>query len=748
MTATAQPAQVGNQVGGITFNGDAGIVIEEMTWYKHGRLKSHTTKTQWSDDTTDGPFTVSYDYDNLGNTTVVDYPALDGVDFSTLQYQYNGLSQVTQISDQDDNFFAAFQYDTTGNPIITTFGAPPITGALTYNSPGKLIDVSSGDFNSAVTFNFDGTVHTQNEALPGGTAPQEIALTFGYDEFACLSSAEASSNEQTQGFGFTNPDGVQDLNSNIWTITGAGSAGFDYTAGTNQLYQATWESGATTAYEYLLNGSLNTRTSAPSAPADLPDLAFTYAKGSTQTASVTVGDDTLVEFVYDCNGNRVGKRVSQAGSITSKTASIAGPMRPLAQIDESGAATAFVYGPKGLVAMARGNTRYGVAVDRLGSTRAVFNPDGSLAAAYGFLAFGGFALRHEPSAGWMPLLFTGQEFDSETGLYNFNARLYDPSACRFCAVDAAQQFPSPYLYVGNHPTAFTDPTGNDINAAEQVGIAMGALLFIGVGLAIACVPMLIPGMAALEGFALVAAYAVFGAVGGAVSGAASSGLYYDATHNPNDWSTSSFLNSLWIGAVGGAISGGISGGIIGVGTDGVGAEKAGAKAVRESTGELGAGASGDPTSVNESPASSTASSVKSASQSASEQFKKIMPYRLGGNVAGYFVSGLVTTPLSNYFVYHVPTTWAGMAESLGGDVLLGGFMAGLSGGFSYVASAFELSTALNPNFTSINAESMLWGSIVGGSALIAGTVGYATGFMAVNAVMGNWYADSSTTGKE
>jgi RHS repeat-associated protein len=747
--AGTHPEQIGNQVGAITYNGGKATVFEEMVWSKHGRLQSHTTTTKWSDDHTDGPFTTAYEYDNLGNTTSVQYPKIDGVNFSAIQYQYNGLSKITQVLDQDDNLLADFAYDATGNPITTTLGAQPVQGVMTYNSPGQLLDIADtatgGNFSSTATLNFDGSVETQTDVQQNGDGNNEFDLTYGYDEFACLQNASnAGDDNLTQGFAYANPDGVQDLNSNIWTINGVNAASLTYNSGTNQLYQAAWASQTTTTFEYLLNGSLLSRSSTPEASDNLADLTFTYAQGSTQTLSLDVGSDTTAEFVYDSNGNRVGKRVLQQGQTISRKVSIQGPLRPIAQVDEKGAGTAFVYGPMGLLAMVRDNTRYAVAVDRLGSTRAVFNPDGTIIAAYNYLAYGGFALRQEPFAGWMPLLFTGQEFDSESGLYNYNARLYDPAVCRFCTIDAALQYPSPYLYVGNHPTVYTDPTGN-VSQMQQVGLALLTVALIGAGLAIGLVPMAFE----LEGAALVIAYACFGAVGGAVGGAGSSGLYYDATHNPADWNTGSFLWSMEIGAIGGMISGGISASILGGGMVANGLDKAGSKAVREAAGTeiastVRADGVTDATSASGQLAKDAASSTKSASQLAGETFNKMIPYRLGGNAAGYFVSGLVTTPLTNYFVYHNSDIWSGIGLTLAGDVLLGEGMALLSGSFSYALNAWQLSTALNPGFSSVNTESLLWGGVVGSSVLFFGAGASAAGFVAVNNVIGGWYSQSTT----
>ncbi len=55
--------------------------------------------------------------------------------------------------------------------------------------------------------------------------------------------------------------------------------------------------------------------------------------------------------------------------------------------------------------------------------------------------------------------YTGQEFDSETQLHNFRARLYDSDLFRFYATDPAGQDFSPYAFAGNAPVIRVDKDG-------------------------------------------------------------------------------------------------------------------------------------------------------------------------------------------------------------------------------------------------------------------------------------------------
>ncbi len=57
------------------------------------------------------------------------------------------------------------------------------------------------------------------------------------------------------------------------------------------------------------------------------------------------------------------------------------------------------------------------------------------------------------------VLFTGKEFEPETGLYYFNARWYDSNTGRFTTEDPIRDGINWFIYAGNNPLRFVDPTG-------------------------------------------------------------------------------------------------------------------------------------------------------------------------------------------------------------------------------------------------------------------------------------------------
>ncbi len=97
--------------------------------------------------------------------------------------------------------------------------------------------------------------------------------------------------------------------------------------------------------------------------------------------------------------------------------------------------------------------------DHLGTVRAITDQDGSVVFSADNLPFG----RQLDKSGEIEEThgFTGKEFDSDIGLYYFNARWYDQESGRFVTEDPAgdPNNPNLYVYCANNPLIFTDPTG-------------------------------------------------------------------------------------------------------------------------------------------------------------------------------------------------------------------------------------------------------------------------------------------------
>ena len=103
--------------------------------------------------------------------------------------------------------------------------------------------------------------------------------------------------------------------------------------------------------------------------------------------------------------------------------------------------------------------------DHLGSSSYITGNDGKVSQHTEYIAFGEILFDEHSSEHTMPYLFNGKELDSETGLYYYGARYYDPRVSLWLNVDPlAEKYPhvSPYTYTLNNPIKFIDPDGRDI----------------------------------------------------------------------------------------------------------------------------------------------------------------------------------------------------------------------------------------------------------------------------------------------
>ncbi len=114
--------------------------------------------------------------------------------------------------------------------------------------------------------------------------------------------------------------------------------------------------------------------------------------------------------------------------------------------------------------------RYYYLKDHLGSVRVVVNDNKEVKDYADYYPFGlEMPGRSSMSGSKARENYTGHELDTGTGLHYANARYYDSVTGRWGVRDPLEEFASPYLYVGNNPMGFTDPTGMVADAAPYCG---------------------------------------------------------------------------------------------------------------------------------------------------------------------------------------------------------------------------------------------------------------------------------------
>jgi RHS repeat-associated protein len=138
---------------------------------------------------------------------------------------------------------------------------------------------------------------------------------------------------------------------------------------------------------------------------------------------------------------------------------------------KNGVGTMHVFAGKQRVASvwSDGNTQF-YHTDHLGSASVITDPAGERKQRIEYDPFGTIREMADYDATFpnVSYTFTDQEEDSELGLYNFKARLYDPLIGRFVSPDTL--IPDPenlqamnrYSYCQNNPLIYTDPTGHDL----------------------------------------------------------------------------------------------------------------------------------------------------------------------------------------------------------------------------------------------------------------------------------------------
>jgi RHS repeat-associated protein len=201
---------------------------------------------------------------------------------------------------------------------------------------------------------------------------------------------------------------------------------------------------------------------------------------------VTSGSQ-VVEYLYDAEDKRVGKKIN--GVVTEKYiydgADIALVVNAAGTIVER-----YLYGDgtDNVLSREKGGAVVWSLGDRQGSVVDLVDASGTVLNHFVYDSFGG---RTGTTGVDFRYGYTGRELDTETGLYFYRARYYDPMLGRFISEDPvgfSAGDTNLYRYVGNNATNFTDPTGTTIsgwaddllNGADQFAAGFGNVVSFGI----------------------------------------------------------------------------------------------------------------------------------------------------------------------------------------------------------------------------------------------------------------------------
>ncbi len=221
-------------------------------------------------------------------------------------------------------------------------------------------------------------------------------------------------------------------------------------------------------FTYDLNGNMTLKTDATGT------TRYTY-NTENQLIRVDLPDGRFVEYRYDPFGRRIQKAITDTTNTTTVTKYVYDNEDILFELDGNGnIITEYLHGP-GIdepIAMIRGGKTYYYHADGLGSIIAITNSAGWVVQRYDYNSFGEITYIQDPNF-IQPYTYTGREYDNESGLYYYRARYYDAKVGRFISEDPIgfEGGINFYVYVGNNPVNFTDPSG--LVGPAVIGIGIG-----------------------------------------------------------------------------------------------------------------------------------------------------------------------------------------------------------------------------------------------------------------------------------
>ena len=413
-----------------------------------------------------GTRTHVYSYDSIYQLTSVDYPAemsylatdttfnydaagnrssvIDGS--GTCTYTSNSLNQYTAAGT------ASYQYDASGNMVHDqnyAYGYDPENRLVTVRRNGSLPPVSIAQaLDSPLTY------------TTGGDAPWVVSQTAGHGDYDSVYSNDLAANQSnwlqtmvtgpgTFSFWWKAPS--SDTGSALtFSIDGTGR---DSISGD----QETWQQ-----HTYTITGSGThtlkwtfTRSSDPNNGAGYVD-AVQWTGSAAPAPEPPLNYWHRLTYTYDASGRRIAKKYD--GEVI--TSYVYDGDNCIAEYDaSSNLKRKYIYGP-GVdepISMTEAASSYAGTYyyhfDALGSVMALTNSSGNTVEVYEYDVYGrvGATDPNHPNR----FMFTGREYDKETGLYYYRARYYNPQIGRFLQTDPVgyQAGMNWYAYCGNGPAA-------------------------------------------------------------------------------------------------------------------------------------------------------------------------------------------------------------------------------------------------------------------------------------------------------
>lgn len=398
---------------------------------------------------------IAYTYDANGNRTTLIDP-----DSKITRYSFDALNRLSTVDATAG--ITTYNYDRSSLQTKVTYPNGTIAENIYDNAlrTKKILNRQGAAVISQYDYTYDLNGNRKDQIETNGSTAELTAYAYddndrltlvNYPDAVVSYSYDANYNRITEQstdkatntlvvnktFGYNNRNQLETITDNI---DNAQNVVYQFDTNGNQTIKS--KNGVTTTFVY-----------------DVRDKLLSVRENAT----------TLGQFFYDYQGMRVAKTGDQGlVRYTYDDDSV------LLQTDGAGSTLAkYEYGPDRLLSLNHATEgRQYYHFDALGSTVNLTKPDASIQARYQYDAWGNF--RSESGTSFNKFAFTGHEKDTETNLYYFKARYYDPDTGRFLSQDPylgeAGTPPSlhRYLYAYGNPSVYVDLNGYSNSFVDEI----------------------------------------------------------------------------------------------------------------------------------------------------------------------------------------------------------------------------------------------------------------------------------------
>ena len=416
--------------------------------------------------------TVSYEYDFRGNRTKM----TDSTGVTACSY--SPLSEL--VSETHGNILKSYSYDK--NSARTAFtlskgGTALLSNTYVNTNTGMLKSMQSGT--DTVSYNYDLNKNMTSEVINNA-----LTHSVTYNKHNSVKTAEnkfGNAVHSSYSYEVLKNGNVSSVSETLAGVSR--QRAFDYD-GIGRLKK---ETDGTNEISYTYDASGNRLTFDKTA---LPQRSYGYLPGNISWYSTS--NNAFAEYTHDNNGNILSKTGNR---VTDYTMTYDGFNRLVSAAVEGGSSASYEYNGDGLrTAKTAKGTRTdfiwdgdrlvceisgeSVTVYKYGNRLFGFEKDGvkkyynfnghgdvtgitdsayTLIKSYEYDAFG---VEKNPDPGdTNPFRYCAEYYDTETGYIYLRARYYDVKDGRFISEDPAKDGLNWYVYCGNNPLTYVDPTG-------------------------------------------------------------------------------------------------------------------------------------------------------------------------------------------------------------------------------------------------------------------------------------------------